>query len=85
MLFKIKFVGAVPMHHFRLVTLQTFFAVLPVSLVSVAVMCATERIPAMITYARISCIRKHDVLVFVIAHPLTAALGFDAWLRLSSA
>ena len=41
------------------------------------VMIATEGVTSVISGATVSCVRKHHILVFVVADPITAAFGLD--------
>ena len=70
---EIVLVRAVPDVHFRLETLATFLAILPAARVPFFVMITAQRVAAVVAMARISCVRKENVLVFVVADPIATA------------
>ena len=83
-LLKIVFVGPIPDVHFGLKRVAAWFTILPVSGMPLVVVGGTERIAAVIPVAAITGVRKHHVLVLVIADPVPAAFGPDQLTRLAA-
>lgn len=74
---EVVFVGPVVHVDFRLKLTATAWAVLPVSGMAFGMMETAEREATVIPGAAIAGVGERDVLAFVIADPLTAALGLD--------
>jgi hypothetical protein len=74
-LFEIVFVGPIVNIHLGIEGFTTLGAILPMAFVSLTVMIAAKRVAVMVSTTAIAGIRKHHVLIFVIANPLAATFG----------
>lgn len=73
MFLEVELIRPVPVRHLGFVALKTLLARFPISLMSFGVMRGAERVAPVVADARIRPIRKHDVLVLIVAYPVAAA------------
>ena len=69
---EIVLVGAVPHVHLGLETFAAFLAVLPTTGMAFVIVVTAQCVAVMIAVAGIRCIRKENVIAFVVANPIVA-------------
>ena len=83
-LLEIELVGAVPDVHLRLEFLPALGTVFPIAIVAFHVVEAAKSVTPVVASTTVLGIREHHVVVFVIADPGIAALGFGQVLGLAA-
>lgn len=76
-LLEIELVGAVPYVHFGFEGFAAFVAVFPVTYMSFIIMGPAEGIAIVVSVAAVPRICERDILVMIVAYPVSAAIGLS--------